>query len=231
MVIKMRLDVGSNGLTLVVIMRPHFGIRDHIIRMVHHHHALLSKHKQSTSTSKALSNIEHRTPQSWYSPTMTIIDAFFDLISGKVILYSATCVVIVSCVALLSKYNKLVQMENVAIEKLQRANELFIAHKTCPQEKYVLYIGDKVRLHDLKNNGFVLNGLCGHVDSYIPITDRYLIVNLEGRDKGVSVKAENIEKIVPSEETLADIDPISVIRDHFFAPGMVYEGTIAIPGM
>jgi hypothetical protein len=117
-------------------------------------------------------------------------------------------------------------MSTVAFENVECANKVLLDHKSTVEEKYLFYPGDQIQLHGLQNNGLVLNGLSGVVESYIPSTDRYLIANLEGRNKCVSVRADNIERI----ELVTTDEPSTVIRKHFFAPGMVYEGTIQIPG-
>lgn len=147
--------------------------------------------------------------------------------SGLLTFLASVCLVFASILFHFYQY-KSNKMETAGLESVQRANDLLVCHKDAVTEKYVLYSGDKVRLHGLKNNGLVLNDLYGSVDSYIPTTDRYLIAGLEGRNKGVSVKAENIAKVLSAD--MINADPMRELRNYFFAPGMVFEGTIQIPG-
>ena len=115
------------------------------------------------------------------------------------------------------------------IDSLEAASKLLVDCKQSSSDKFLFYPGDRVRLHGLQKSGVELNDKCGTIKTYIPSTDRYLVENLDGRDKGVSVKAINIEKVSTDDPSVNE-DLYAVIRNRFFARGMVYEGTIQIPG-
>lgn len=117
-------------------------------------------------------------------------------------------------------------MSYVALEACEIADKRLRKHKENGDEMYKFGIGDRVRLISDQE----LNGMNGSVRSYMSLTNRYM-VDVEGQEDCMSVKPVDMELIINGDRNNAsESNPSDVIRNHFFLPGMVYEGTIQIPG-
>lgn len=115
------------------------------------------------------------------------------------------------------------------MEQLRAGFDALKAIKSIPANNFLFSSGELVRIDGLVNST-ALNGSSGVVKSYLPANNRY-VVQIDKIEKSISVKGENLcSRSSFTHHPLAGEDDEACIRNRYFPPGMVYTGTIQIPG-